>query len=152
MKFAGVALGMLSLTVAVTGLSSRSLIAAQSAASPAEAPKVAPLTAADAKPLLGDWIIAAESPQGPVTFTLTLKSDAAQTVGTISSDMMAETPISDIAKYGDSVLLRYSFDYQGNPISAVITLTPSGDTMKAVFDFADGAFTMPGTATRKKVS
>jgi hypothetical protein len=127
--------------------------AAQGAGAPATAaPKVEELTAADAKPLLGDWTIAAEGPQGAMTFTLTLKSDADKTVGAISSDMMAEVPITDLAKFGDSVLLRYSFDYQGSPVPTVITLTPAGETMKAVFDFADGAFTMPGTATRKKPS
>jgi hypothetical protein len=132
--------------------SAAAVMAAQSPAPAAPTPKLVDLTAADAQPLLGDWTIAGDSPQGPVTFTLSLKTEADKPVGTISSDMIPATPISAMAKYGQDVLLRYSFDYQGMPVSAVLTLTPGGDTMKAVFDFADGAFTMPATATRKKAS
>jgi hypothetical protein len=136
----------------VAAVSARPVAAVQAAVAPAETPTVTALTAADAKPLLGDWLLSAESPQGPVTFTLSLESDADKTVGTIGSDMMDATPITDIVRSGENVLLRYSFDYQGAPVSTVLTLTPSGDTMKATFDFANGAYIMPATATRKKAS
>lgn len=83
---------------------------------------------------------------------LTLKADGDKTVGQISSEVMAPTTITDITKAGDSVFLRYSFDYQGNTVPTVVTLTPSGETLTVSFDFADGAYTMTGTASRKKAS
>lgn len=123
-----------------------------SASSAAASAEPGALRAADAKALLGDWTIAADGQQGPVTIALTLKADGDKTVGEISSDAMARTTITDITKAGDSVFLRYSFDYQGNTVPTVVTLTPSGETLTARFDFADGAYTMTGTASRKKAS
>jgi hypothetical protein len=138
-----------SLVLAATLGVAAASVAAQSPASPA-AP--APLTAADAKNLIGDWNIAADGPQGSMVLLLTIKAQADKTVAEISADVMGLSPITDITKFGDSVILRYSFDYQGSAIPAELTLTPSGDTLKAYFDFAGGAFTMPGVATRKKTS
>lgn len=123
--------------------------AASSATSPAEP---GALRSADAKALLGDWTITAQGQQGPTTMALTLKADGDKTVGQISSEVMAPTTITDITKAGDSVFLRYSFDYQGNTVPTVVTLTPSGETLTVSFDFADGAYTMTGTASRKKAS
>jgi invasion protein IalB len=122
---------------------------ASSATSPVEP---GALRAADAKALLGDWTITAQGQQGPTTIALTLKADGDKTVGQISSDVMEPTTITDITKAGDSVFLRYTFDYQGNTVPTVVTLTPSGETLAVSFDFADGAYTMTGTASRKKAS
>jgi hypothetical protein len=110
------------------------------------------LRATDAKALLGEWTITAQGQQGPTTIALTLKADGDKTVGQISSDVMEPTTITDITKAGDSVFLRYTFDYQGNTVPTVVTLTPSGEALTVSFDFADGAYTMTGTASRKKAS
>jgi hypothetical protein len=142
------------LTLLTAGLAAHVQLAAQTPAAAPAAPAVAaapvPITAADAKPLLGDWTIAAEGPQGAITMLLTLKADGEKTVGEISSDAMAPSTITEIYKAGNAILLQYSFDYQGSAVPAVVTLTPAGETLNAVFDFADGAFTMPAVATRKK--
>jgi hypothetical protein len=141
-------LAVLSLLV-VTSLAEPRGVHAQSVPPPV-APPAAPvaLTAADAKALLGDWTIVAEGMQGPATFTLTLKADGEKTLGELTSDVMAATTITDITRTGETVRLRYSFDYEGNPIPTVITLTPGGESLEVVFDFADGAYLMSGTATR----
>jgi hypothetical protein len=125
------------------------------AQTPPPAPTPAPaaptaLTPADAAALLGDWTIAAESPNGAASWLLTLKVADAKVVGEISSETTARTSVTDITKRGASVVLRYSFDYQGTPVPTSITLTPAGETLTVVFDFADGAFTMNGKATKKK--
>jgi hypothetical protein len=124
---------------------------AQSAPAPAAQP-AAPvvLAAADAKAVLGDWTIVAEGMQGPATFTLTLEADGEKTLGELTSDVMASTAITDITRTGETVLLRYWFDYEGNQIPTVVSLTPAGEGLEVVFDFADGAYLMSGTATRKK--
>ncbi len=124
------------------------VLSAQTPAPAASAP--AALAPADAKPLLGDWTIAADSPNGPSTWLLTLKVTDEKVVGEVSSDTMPKTPVTDITKRGNAVVLRYSFDYQGTPVATAMTLTPDGEALNVVFDFADGAFTMNGKATRKK--
>jgi hypothetical protein len=127
-------------------------IARQAPAAPQAQPAASvPLAPADAASLVGDWTIAAESPMGPSAFLLTLKVADGKVVGEISSDMQPKAAITDITKAGAVVTLRYTFDYQGNGVPAAITLTPgAAETLTVVFDFADGAFTMNGTATRKK--
>jgi hypothetical protein len=146
------ALAALVITSTTSAARAQTPAPAAPAAAPAAPAEPSALRAADAKALLGDWTIAAEGPQGPAAIALTLKADGDKTVGEISSDAMPATTITDITKAGDSVFLRYSFDYQGNAVPTVLTLTPSGETLTASFDFADGAYTMTGTASRKKAS
>ena len=108
------------------------------------------ITAEQAKPFLGDWTIAAESPQGPLAMALNLKAADGKISGQISSDMMPQQAITDISKSGESLVLRYSLDFNGNAVPVVITLTGGGEKLSVAFDFADGAFAMNGTATKKK--
>jgi len=48
--------------------------------------------------------------------------------------------------------LSYSFTWEGNPVDAVIKLTPAADDGKtsAQIDFAGGAYVMTGSATKKE--
>lgn len=119
----------------------------------AQAPRGAASTSvssAEAKDFLGDWRIAAEGMQGPITINLTLKDQDGRTAGDIGADGMPPSQITEVRKSGDTVTLRYSFEYEGNEVPTVVTLKPDGETLEVSFDFADGAFIMPGTATRKK--
>jgi hypothetical protein len=119
---------------------------AQAAAAPAAPGAV---TAADAKPFLGDWSVAGESPMGPFIVNVSVKVADGKVVGEISSDIQAPTPVNDVTKTGNNLILRYSFSYEGNDIPAVLTLTPKEDKLDAFFSFADGAFEMGGVGTKK---
>jgi hypothetical protein len=103
----------------------------------------------DAAKFMGGWALGMDTPQGAMTLNLTVKDVAGKVAGSITSDMMPEAAISDVAKVGETLVLKYSLDMQGQAIPAKITLTPDGDKMKVDFDFADGQFVMPGTATKK---
>jgi hypothetical protein len=118
---------------------------------PAPTPSAAPAAATpeSASPFVGDWTLNMEGPNGPGTFALSVKAEGGKVTGEISSDQMALQPITDISTSGTKLLLNYSFDYQGNPVSAVVTLTPSPDKVAAQIDFAGGAYIMAGTATKK---
>lgn len=125
---------------------SLALVAPAFAQQPAP-PVPAPPTAAEAAPFMGDWTIAAESQMGPTAMALTIKIEADKVQGEISSEQMPKTVITDVVKSGPSLLLRYSFDFQGMAIPVVVTLTP-GATVAVSIDFAGGAFVMAGTATK----
>ena len=104
----------------------------------------------DAAKFMGGWALGMETPQGNMTMNLTVKDDNGKVAGSITSDMAPEPQaISDVTKAGETLVLRYSLDFQGQAIPAKITLTPDGDNMKVDFDFADGQFVLPGTATKK---
>jgi nitrogen fixation protein FixH len=52
-----------------------------------------------------------------------------------------------------SLVLGYSFTWEGNPVDAAVSLTPAADgKMTAQIDFANGAYIMSGTATKKEKS
>ena len=125
-------------------------LAAQQPATPAAPAAAAGLTAADAAPFLGDWTLTMESPMGPMALGLAIKTDAGKVIGEISSDMMPKTVITMLEKNAASLVLRYDFNYEGNAVPVVVTLTPSGDKVGAAMDFAGGAFQMAGAATQAK--
>ncbi len=115
----------------------------------------APATPAAATPeaaaaFLGDWTITAEGANGPATFALSVKVDNGKVGAEISSDMQPLQAITDITTSGTSLVLKYMFDYQGTPVPVVVTLKPADDKVGAQLDFADGAYQMTGTATKKK--
>ena len=110
-----------------------------------------PLTPADAAPFLGEWTLALQGQNGPGTFTVNLKVENEKVAGEVSNEMVPAQAITSISKADKSLRLTYSFPWEGNPIEAVITLTPAEEgKTSAQIDFAGGAYTMTGTATKKE--
>jgi hypothetical protein len=118
------------------------------AARPGHAPQI---SAADAAPYLGDWTLAMEGPNGPGTFTLSIKVEKDTVVAEIGSDATPTSKISTISKAEKALLLSYSFPYESMTVDAVVTLTPGTEGKTAArIDFAGGAYTMTGAATKKE--
>ena len=108
-------------------------------------------TAADAAPFLGDWTLALQGPNGPATFNLSVNVENDKVVGEIGSDAMPVQKITSISKTDKTLVLNYSFPWEGNAIDAVVSLMPGTDGKTAAqIDFAGGAYTMTGTATKKE--
>jgi hypothetical protein len=117
----------------------------------APVPPLAQVTAADAAPFLGDWTLAMQGPNGPGTFNLSVKVEDDKVVGEIGSDAMPTQKVTSISKTEKSLVVNYSFPWEGNSIDAVVSLTPGTDgKVAAQIDFAGGAYTMTGTATKKE--
>ena len=130
-----------------TALASIALVAALLAPATARAQA----TAADAAPFLGDWTLALQGPNGPATFNLSVKVENDKVVGEIASEAIPTQKIESSSKTDTTFVLNYSFPWEGNSIGAVITLTPGTDgKVAAQMDFAGGAYTMTGTATKKE--
>ena len=116
----------------------------------AAAQGAATVTPADAEPFVGDWTLDLQGPNGPGTFSLSIKVEKDKVVGEIAGGEQTAQPITSISKSDKGLVLEYSFSYEGNPVDAVVSLTP-GDEGKtnAQIDFAGGAYTMTGSATKK---
>ena len=113
-------------------------------------PAAAQATVADAAPFAGEWTLNLEGPNGPAVFDLVIKTEADTVAGEIKSEQMAPTAITDISKAAKGLVLKFSFDYQGNQVPAVVTITPAADgTTGAQIDFADGAYVVTGPAVKK---
>ena len=138
------------LTASVTfapSLAARPDFATPVQAAAAAAPSIAP---ADLAPFLGEWTMALSGANGPGTFMLSVRTEKDKPAADVSSDQMPKQAISDFSIAEKSLVLGYSFTWEGNPVSAVITLTPAPEGVtKAQIDFAGGAYVMTGTATKK---
>jgi hypothetical protein len=132
----------------VAGLLTPSYVAAVPAASAAQA--AAPMTAADAAPFIGDWTLDLQGQNGPGAFDLTVKVEKEKVVGEIAAATLPTQQIQDVTKAGESLVLSYSFNYEGNAVDAVVRLTPAPEgKTNAEISFAGGAYIMSGTATKK---
>ena len=105
----------------------------------------------DAAAFMGAWELGLDTPQGPMTMSLTVKDDGGKVAASISAPPMLpdEQKIPDVSRDGAGLLLKYVLEAQGMQIPAKILLSPVGDKWKASFDFMDGQFTVEGTATKK---
>jgi hypothetical protein len=111
-----------------------------------------PLAAAEATAFLGAWTLGVETPQGALSMDLTLKDEGGNVAAAISAPPMMPEPqaITDISKDGDGLALKYMLEVQGMQIPAKIVLKPDGDDKwKVNFDFAEGQFSIDGTAAKK---
>ena len=130
------------LSVVVIGL------AATAAAGLSQTPAAA--TPENAASFIGDWTLSAQGDQGPAQFGLSIKVEDGKVVGSVSMGQGGSQPIADVSLNGKTMVLKYNFDYQGMPIDAAISLTPGGDKVGLQIDFAGGAYSMSGTAEKKK--
>ena len=109
-----------------------------------------PATAADAAPFVGDWTLTLQGPNGPATFALSVNVEKEKVVGEISSEQLPKQPISTISLADKTLVLDYSFTWEGNPVATVVSLTPAAEgKTTAQIDFAGGAYIMTGTAVKK---
>jgi hypothetical protein len=128
-------------------------VSAKGAAGTNAAP--APLTPADAAPLMGTWQIPLETPTGRLVGTLVFRTEANKVVAGLSAPQFPEHKITDITKTGQVVTLKASTNYSGpltafsGPVKMVLTLTPKGPDLAAWFDFNDAGFQIGGTAKKK---
>ena len=131
------------------------LVALQSlrAADPRSVQGAKRISAADAAPFVGEWALALQGPNGPAAFTLSIGVQKETVTAEIASDVLGKQPITSMALVEKSLVLDYSFNYDGNPVTAVVSVTPDKEgKTTAQIDFAGGAYVMTGTATRKEAT
>jgi len=136
-------------TLLIAGLMTTAVISAPAVASAQPTPATVPATAAEAAPFLGDWTLTMQGPDRAAAFDLTIKVEGEKVVGEISAAEMAKEFVPEAWMAEKTLRMRYSFNYQGNPIDGVISLTPAADKVDAQIDFANGAYLMTGTAAKK---
>ena len=97
---------------------------------------------------MGKWAITADGPMGPLNMALTVAEAAGKVEAEVGGDPLPMTKVTDITKSGNDLVLKYTLDVQGMSIPAKLTLTVDGAGLKVNLDFADGAFSAPGTAKK----
>jgi hypothetical protein len=109
------------------------------------------VSAADAAPFLGEWVLTLEGANGPGKFNLSLRVEDDAVTGDIGSEQLATQKFTSISKNaGKGLSLAFAFPYEGMTVDAIVSLVPGTEgKMDAGIDFAGGAYTMSGTATKK---
>lgn len=118
----------------------------------AAAPARAQLAPADAGDFMGAWTLVVDSPQGPFEQEMMLKDEEGKVVAVITSQIQPDGQrITDVAKVGTDLVLKFAGNFQGNSFDATITVTPTEAGKATVnFDVNSGQFVMSGTGTKKK--
>lgn len=109
------------------------------------------LPSAEAAAFMGTWTLSLQSPQGNFEQTLVIKDAEGKVAAEISNQMQpGATNITDIKKIAKDLLLKFAGDFNGQPFSATITMTPdTADHAFIMFDVMDGQFVMQGSAAKK---
>jgi mono/diheme cytochrome c family protein len=100
-------------------------------------------------PFLGDWVVTAAMQAMEATFVVSVKADGGKVTATVGSDLQPAVRVPAISLSGESLVLRYTVDYQGMPISTVMTLTPQGTALRVAMAMMDGQYEMFGSASRQ---
>ena len=115
-------------------------------------PARAQLAPADAGDFMGAWTLVVDSPQGPFEQELMLTDEEGKVVAVITSQIQPDGQrITDVAKVGADLVLKFAGNFQGNAFDAKVTVTPTEAGKATVnFDVNSGQFVMSGTGTKKK--
>jgi len=112
------------------------------------------LDASEASAFLGEWNISFQSDFGPIAFPLELTDQGGKVAAKVGlpdfdgSGPGAPVDVTDLSRSGEGLVLNYEFDAQGQLVPVSLTLTPNDEGLTAVFDLADGAFSLSGSGTR----
>ena len=72
---------------------------------------------------MGAWTLVVDSPQGPFEQELTLKDEEGKVVAVITSQIQPDGQrITDVAKVGADLVLKFAGNFQGNAFDAKITV------------------------------
>ncbi|MBM4182789.1 MAG: hypothetical protein FJ207_01035 [Gemmatimonadetes bacterium] len=107
------------------------------------------LDVAQARNFLGSWVLAMTSDMGNFSMNLEVTDLGGKVAATLGSpDIGMEQEITDITKSGESLVLAFAGEAQGQMFDAEVTLEPAGETLSIWFDINQGAFSMSGTGTK----
>ena len=105
------------------------------------------LEVADATGFIGVWDLALESSQIPLSFIMDIKDVGGKIGAILTSDFLGESTVTDITKDGETLNMKWEASVQGQQVPLDLTLTPDGEELKALLDFA-GMAKVEGAATK----
>lgn len=106
------------------------------------------LTSADAKPLMGDWVLTIEGGRGPQERALNIHDMGGKPMATIGGGRGNPIQVSDISKKGSDVVLKFKQQGRGGEVDVVMTLAMQADGTLKVTQEANGN-TASGTGKKK---
>jgi hypothetical protein len=108
------------------------------------------LDTSEARAFIGSWVLQFTSDMGPFSMNVDIRDMGGKVAATLNqADMGMQQEITDIAKSGESLVLNFEGDFQGQAFTAALSFEPpAGDASEVWFDVNAGQFGMGGTGTR----
>lgn len=113
-----------------------------------EAAAQSSVPAAEAGAFIGDWDVAIQG-DAPSTIRVNITESEGQVAAVVTGIEGRETPVTQITKSGESLVLGYDTTIQGQALPIEITLTPDGEGLRANIDLAGGMMTLPGRGAKR---
>ena len=118
-------------------------------ASPVVTGQASPLDSSEASAFMGTWVLTMETPRGANEQTVVIRDEGGKVAATLGGGRGGQIDISDIARDGESLVLAFEREFQGNAIDVVLTLSLDGEVINAIQDIAGGQFSMTGSGKRQ---
>ncbi len=116
--------------------------------SPAAVSAQSDLDTSEAEAFIGDWNLPMDSEFGSFELLLEIHDQDGRVAANIGAPDFGMQSVSDITKSGETLILNYDTDAQGQLISVTVTLERDGENILFQLDAAEGAFSIGGTGTR----
>ena len=116
--------------------------------SPAAVSAQSDLDTSEAEAFIGDWNLPMDSEFGSFELLLEIHDQDGRVAANIGAPDFGMQSVSDITKSGETLILNYDTDAQGQLISVTVTLERDGENILFQLDAAEGAFSVGGTGTR----
>ncbi len=128
---------------------SMGLALAAALVAPTQASAQSELDAAQAQAFMGSWVIAMDTDFGPMVISMTIEDRSGKVGANVgSAEMGGMVDVTDITRAGESLVLRYDIDAQGQFIDVSMSLEPAGENLSTVIEAAAGQFVTTAVATR----
>ena len=109
------------------------------------------LDVSEAEAFMGNWVISMESDFGPFALDLEITDqDGKVTVSIGSPELGGMQSVTDVTREGESLVLNYEADAQGQYFPVTVTLEPDGENLSTWFEVGGGEFAAGGTTTRSE--
>jgi hypothetical protein len=115
--------------------------------SPRVASAQSQLDASEAGAFLGTWMVSLDTDFGAFDMDLEIVDQDGKVAVSIGSPEQGMADVTDVSRSGESLVLEYEVDAQGQMFPISVTLARDGEGLTASFDFG-GQFSAVGTGTR----
>ena len=108
------------------------------------------LDASQAQAFMGDWVVDMDTDFGPFSMTLEVEDQGGKVAASIGAPDMGQgmQSVTDVSKDGESLIMTWEIDAQGQFMEVSMTLVPAGEQLATLFETAGGEFSAAGTATK----
>ena len=106
------------------------------------------LASSEAKEFIGTWVFTMSEPPGAQEIVRIMEKGG-RVVASIQAQQFPPLEVSDVAKFGEVLILGATRFENGKPVQALIILRPMGDTMSIIQELEGSTITKRGSGRKQ---